>query len=51
MNKLIKISNEEHKPFLEESQKYINEKSKIYFDMFESLKLNENKRYESQSNK
>jgi len=51
MNKLIKISNEEHKPFLEESQKYINEKSKIYFDMVENLKLNENKEDKKAENK
>ena len=51
MTQLIKISSDEHKPAIEESKKFIDYKSKIFFELMKTLKENEKPETKIEQNK
>jgi len=51
IDKLIKISDNEHKSLMDESKKYIENKGKTFFDILEKLSLNNKKKEPNEENK
>lgn len=51
IEKLIKISDNEHTSLINESKKYLDDKSKIIFDTFEKLKAKQDKQEANEKNK
>jgi len=51
IEKLIKISDNEHKSLLDESKKYIDTKGKVFFDTLEKLSISNKKDEISEENK
>ena len=51
IDKLIKISDNEHKSLMDESKKYIENKGKTFFDILEKLSLNNKKKEQNEENK
>jgi hypothetical protein len=51
IEKLIKISDDEHKSLIDESKKYIDNKGKTFFDILEKLSLNNKKKEPNEENK
>ena len=51
IEKLLKISGNEHKSLMEESKKYIDNKGKAFFDTLEKLSLNNKKNESNEENK
>ena len=51
IEKLIKISDDEHKSLIDESKKYIDNKGKTFFDILNKLSLNNKKKEENEENK
>ena len=50
IEKLIKISGDEHKSLIEESKKYMDNKEKMFFDELENLNKNKNKKEKIEEN-
>ena len=51
IDKLIKISDNEHKSLMDESKKYIENKGKTFFDILEKLSLNNKEKEPNEENK